>query len=260
MLLADKVIIITGVGPGLGREMAEIAAREGARVALAARSADFIASVATTIRDNGGEAIAVPTDVSDEAQCDALVRRTVDAFGRIDGLVNSALAYLPVGPLEGADLNQWLANIRVTCFGALRMARAVLPTMKAQRDGAIVNISSKATIQPTPGQAAYGVAKTALEGATRQLAAEFGRHNIRVNCARPGWMWGPAVENHLRVQAEQTGVSTETLIRGVVSSIPLGIIPPDEECAKAVLFLVSDYARVVTGVTLDVNGGEAMMP
>jgi NAD(P)-dependent dehydrogenase (short-subunit alcohol dehydrogenase family) len=130
--------------------------------------------------------------------------------------------------------------------------------MKARREGAIVNISSKATLQPVEGQGAYALAKTALEGATRQLAGELEQYNIRVNCARPGWMWGPSVEEHLRTRAWATGEPIEALIAAIVAGIPLGVIPPDAECAKSVLFLVSDYARMITGVTLDVNGGELM--
>lgn len=260
MLLAGKVVIITGVGFGMGREMAWIAAQEGARVALAARSGDFIESVAEEIRSAGSEAIAIPTDVSDKAQCEEITRRTVAVFGRIDGLVNSAVTALPLEPLEAADLDDWIGNLQVTCFGALRMIQAVMPTMKAQRSGAIVNISSKATLQPPPGQPAYGISKSALEGATRQLAIELGPHNIRVNCVRPGWMWGHTVEAYLRAQAERSNVPLDKLVDRIVANIPLGVIPPDEECAKSVLFFVSDYSKMVTGVTMDVNGGEMMTP
>ncbi len=260
MLLDGKSIIITGVGPGMGREMALIATREGARVTIAARSADFLASVEADIHAEGGEAIAIQTDVGDAMQCERLAQGAANAFGRIDGLVNSAVSSLPTGPVEGADLEAWMSTMSVSCFGALRMYQAILPVMKHQRDGAIVNISSMAAIKPSAGQAAYAVAKAALEGATRQLAAEAGPFNIRVNCVRPGWMWGASVERHLAAEARTQGVSIESLAADLATNIPLGFMPPDADCAGAVLMLLSDYARMVTGATLDVNGGEVMSP
>lgn len=256
MLLKDKVVIVTGVGPGMGRELALSASREGARVALAARSVDFLDSVAEQVRVAGGECIAVPTDVGDSAQCERLAEATLKRFGRIDGLVNSAYCTPGFGSFESATVEAWQANMNVTCFGALRMAKAVLPAMKQQRGGAIVNITAMAAVQPPAGQADYATAKAALEGATRQLAKEFGAYNIRVNCARMGWLWGAPVRGFLESQAAASGVALEELVAPIAARIALGVIPPEEECAKTALMFLSDYTRMVTGTTLDVNGGE----
>jgi NAD(P)-dependent dehydrogenase (short-subunit alcohol dehydrogenase family) len=130
--------------------------------------------------------------------------------------------------------------------------------MKAQKGGAIVNVTALAAVQPAPGQADYATAKAALEGATRQLAKEFGQYNIRVNCTRMGWLWGAPVQSFIAYQSKEHGVSEEDFVKPIVARIPLGVIPPDEECAKTALFFVSDYSRMVTGATLDVNGGEYM--
>ena len=256
MLLKDKVVIVTGVGPGMGRELALSAAREGARVALAARSVDFLDSVAAQVRAAGGECIAVPTDVGDDAHCERLAQAALERFGRIDGLVNSAYCTPGFGSFESATVESWQANMNVTCFGALRMAKAVLPAMKQQRGGAIVNITAMAAVQPPAGQADYATAKAALEGATRQLAKEFGGYNIRVNCARMGWLWGAPVRGFLESQAAANGVALEALVAPIAARIALGVIPPEEECAKTALMFLSDYTRMVTGTTLDVNGGE----
>jgi NAD(P)-dependent dehydrogenase (short-subunit alcohol dehydrogenase family) len=182
----------------------------------------------------------------------------VKAFGRIDGLVSSAYKHATYGTFENDDIAAWLSSMDVTAFGALRMAKAVLPAMKAQKGGAIVNITALAAVQPAPGQADYATAKAALEGATRQLAKEFGQYNIRVNCTRMGWLWGAPVQNFIAYQSKENGVSEEDFVKPIVARIPLGVIPPDEECAKTALFFVSDYSRMVTGATLDVNGGEYM--
>ncbi len=258
MLLKDKVVIVTGVGPGMGRQLVLIAAAEGAKVAIAARSRDFIDEVAAQAGAAGGQAIAVPTDVADTAQCEHLAAATLEAFGRIDGLVNSAYIFGGGRPLEQHELDEWVANMNVTFFGALRMVKAVLPAMKRQRDGAIVNVSTRSVVQPIAGEGAYVAAKAALGGATRQLAAELGPHNIRVNAPRMGWLWGVPVQNHLRHRAHATRVPEEDVVAGIARQIPLGFIPPDDECAKAVLFFVSDYARMVTGTSLDINGGQYM--
>ncbi len=132
--------------------------------------------------------------------------------------------------------------------------------MKAQGGGAVINISALASVKPAPGQSDYATAKSALGGATRQLAAELGRYRIRVNAARMGWLWGAPVRGYFEWNAQQTGASVESQAAEVAAQIPLGVIPPEEDCAKTALFFVSDYARMVTGAVLDVNGGEYMAP
>lgn len=258
MLLQDRVVIVTGVGPGMGRKLALLLADEGAKVAVSARNAAFVAEVVREIEAKGGEAIGVPTDVSDMAQCETLAARTLEAFGRIDGLVNSAYAHNEFVPFEDRDLAVWQSNMDVTYFGALRMVKSVLPAMKAQGGGAIVNVSTKSSLKMVPGEGDYGTAKAALNAGTRQLATELGKYGIRVNAARMGWMWGVPVERALEHRAAARGVTMEQIKASVVSQIPLGRIPTDDECARAVVFLLSDYASAITGAALDVNGGEYM--
>jgi NAD(P)-dependent dehydrogenase (short-subunit alcohol dehydrogenase family) len=258
MLLRDKVVIVTGIGPGMGRKLAAIAAAEGAKVALAARSAGFLDEVAGDIRAAGGDCVAVPTDIAVAEDCERLVAATLEAFGRVDGLVNSAYRHASYRSFEDDDIATWLSSMDVTCFGALRMIKAAFPAMKQSGGGAIVNITALAAVQPAWGQSDYATAKAALEGATRQLAKEFGPHGIRVNCARMGWLWGAPVQGYVAHQAQSSGLSEEQITAPIIARIPLGVIPPDEDCAKSALFFVSDYAKMVTGAVLDVNGGEYM--
>lgn len=258
MLLKDRTVIITGVGPGMGRQLALLCADEGAKVAVSARSEGFVREVAQDIEARGGRAIAVPTDVAEDAQCDRLAAATLEAFGRIDGLVNSAYRHKDFITFENGELAEWIANMNVTHFGALRMVKAVLPAMKRQKAGAIVNVSTKSSVKMVIGEGDYGTAKAAMNAATRQLATELGGYGIRVNVARMGWMWGPPVENALKRRAASQGLSMDEIKAHVAARIPIGRIPTDAECAKAVIFLLSDYSSAMTGAALDVNGGEVM--
>ncbi|SFS09049.1 SDR family oxidoreductase [Sphingomonas jatrophae] len=261
MLLKDKVVIVVGVGPGMGQAMAIIAAREGAKVALGARNQAYIDGVARQITDAGGEAIALSTDVTKSDQCVALANATAERFGRIDGLVNSAYAPGENGAFEDADVEGWANTIDVACLGSARMAQAVLPHMKANGGGAIVNVATMQAQKHLPGGSlSYAIAKGALVTASRQLAAELGQHNIRVNATRMGWLWGEPVRNALQGIAAANGTSMDELVAGVSAGIALGVIPPEEECAKSVLMFVSDYTKMVSGAVLDVNGGEWMAP
>jgi NAD(P)-dependent dehydrogenase (short-subunit alcohol dehydrogenase family) len=144
----------------------------------------------------------------------------------------------------------------VTLFGSLQMIKSVLPHLKAGGGGSIVNVSTMETRKPLAAHGGYAVPKSALNGATRQLAVELGKYKIRVNTAVMGWMWGAPVEGYVTGMAGQMGTTPEAMIAGIAANIPLGHIPPDEECAKTILTLLSDYASQVTGTAIEINGGE----
>jgi len=187
MLLKDKVIIISGVGLGMGQNMAKIAAAEGAKVGLGARNQDYLDKVAKEITKAGGEALAFSTDVTDAAQCKVLANAVQDKFGRIDGLVNSAYNHGSWATADVADAEEWAAIYDVNCLGALRMGQAVLPAMKEQGSGAIVNVSTMATVNPFPGEAAYAASKGGLGVLTNGLDWRRARHGIyrRPSRSRP---------------------------------------------------------------------------
>jgi len=258
-LLKNKVIIISGVGPGMGQAMARIAAAEGAKVGLGARNRNFIDAVAGEIRASGGEAVAVPTDVGDADQCAALAQATADAFGRIDGLVNTAYIHGEWVTVDEADPGDWARVFDVNCLGALRMTQAVLPAMKAQGGGAVVNVATMSQVNPFPGEGGYATGKGGLTTMTKHMAKDLGRFNIRVNATRMGWIGGKPVYDYID-RAAAGGQDRDTVIGEITGRIPLGVIPPEEDCAKSVLFFLSDYAKMVTGATLDVNGGQYMAP
>lgn len=256
MILKDKVIIITGAGPGMGQAMCRGAAAEGAKVVVSARSVDAINAIVADIKAQGGEALAVRCDVSKAEDCNALAKAALDQWGRIDGLVNSAYYHPDWANLEAHSIDQVSRVMDVVAVGGLRMAQAVIPAMKAQKKGAIVNISTLATRKPMPGEGGYAMAKAALSQMSRQLAVELGGTGIRVNTALMGWMDGVPLGHYFASQGEAGAALRKQRER----EIPVGHIPADKDCAKAVYFLLSDYASEISGAALDVNGGEWVAP
>ena len=252
MILKDKVVIITGAGPGMGQAMCRGAAAEGAKVVVSARSVDAINKLADEINAAGGQAIAVPCDVAQTDQCHALAQSAIAKWGRIDGLVHSAYYHPDWGSIIDHSIDQVLQALDVIAVGGLRMAQAVVPQMKAQGSGSIVNISTLATRKPMPGEGGYAMAKGAINQLTRQLAVELGGTGIRANTALMGWMDGVPLDQFFASQGE----AGEAFRKQRASEVPVGHIPPDKDCAKAVYFLLSDYASEVTGAMLDVNGGD----
>jgi NAD(P)-dependent dehydrogenase (short-subunit alcohol dehydrogenase family) len=261
MLLEDKVVIVSGIGPGLGVKLAVEAAREGARAVVAtARTSEKLDDAESRIRALGTSCrvLKLPTDITDAAQCRAAADRTVKEFGRIDGLVNSAYFHGDFGPVSEPDFASWSRILDTNLMGSVRMTLAVAPQMKSQGGGAVVMINTMATLKPFPGEGAYAASKSALLTATKYLAMELGPANIRVNSARMGWMWGAPVQGYIAATAKAQGVPEQQLIDGVAANIPLRRIVTDDECARAALFLISDYSSAVSGAVLDANGGEGL--
>ncbi len=258
MILQDKVVIVSGIGPGLGQELAINAGREGAKVVLAARTRSFLDDVEAEVKKTGAETLVVPTDITKADQTANLVEQTVERFGRIDALINSAYSGGTFCSFEDADLDDWRKTMEVNFFGSLSLTQQVVPLMKKQGKGAIVNINTMVERKPLPMQGAYGSSKGALTVATRMLAKELGPYGIRVNSVAMGWMWGPPVEGHVKMAAKAQGISEEDVIADIVKDIPIGRIPDDSDCANAALFFASDLSAVVTGANLNCNGGEFM--
>jgi NAD(P)-dependent dehydrogenase (short-subunit alcohol dehydrogenase family) len=190
------------------------------------------------------------------AQCQNLAAQTLAAFGRIDGLVNSAYFHPPWASLETAGIDDVAQAFNVNALGGLRMAQAVLPTMRAQKSGSIVNISTLATRKPFPGEGGYAMAKAALAQMTRHMAIELNGSGVRINTALMGWMDGAPLDGFFATLPDG-GVA----MRAAKSAeIPVGHIPLDRDCAKVAYFLLSDYASEVMGASIDVNGGDWVAP
>ncbi|MBT8151602.1 MAG: SDR family oxidoreductase, partial [Gammaproteobacteria bacterium] len=233
-------------------------AKEGAQLAICARTASKLDDAEAAIKKLGlgTKILKLPTDISDRAQCKALVEQTIDRFGRVDALINSAYASGKFEPVESADLEDWRKTMDTNLFGSMNMTQEVIPYMKNQGAGSVVMVNTMATRRPMQYQAGYAVSKGALKTATASLAFELGKHGIRFNSTFMGWMWGPPVEWFVNDQAKQAGIKPEAMRAEIAKNIPLGDIPDDADCAKPVIFLASDYACAITGACLDVNGGD----
>jgi NAD(P)-dependent dehydrogenase (short-subunit alcohol dehydrogenase family) len=255
MLLSDRIVLVSGIGPGLGSEIALACAREGADVVLAARSAALLEETAATIRGRGRRALAVPTDVTKPGDCQRLVDAARNELGRVDVLVHNAFLSNPVALVEQADLDDWRRIFEVNLFGALRLTQLVVPLMKAQRRGSIVFVNSMSIRIVEPLMGGYAASKGALLIAARTLARELGPDGIRVNSVVPGYIWSEKMEAYFRRLATERGVSYEAVHADVTSRTALRHIPDSAEVAEAVVFFASDLARAVTGQSLDVNGG-----
>ena len=259
-LLANKVVIISGIGSGLGIELALGAAKQGAKLVIAARTESKLDAAEEEIRQlpNGEniDVVKAPTDICDKRQCERLVARTIERFGRVDGLINSAYNPGVMALAETANMDAWRAVMDVNVFGTMNLIQAVIPQMKFQRSGSIVNVNTMVTRKPMATQAGYAASKAALSSVTSHLALELVQHNIRVNSTYMGWIWGAPVEYYFKQRSKCEGVSADVLKEDVEKNIPLGKIPTSAECANAVFFLLSDLASAITGACLDVNGGE----
>ncbi len=260
MLLDGRVAIVSGVGPGLGQANAHALAREGATVVLAARSADYLETVRGEITANGGRALAVPTNLVDRATVDELVRRTLGEYGRIDVVVNNAFRMDPYAPFEQVDLAKWRKVYDVNVWGSLSLTQACIPALKdaaAQSgDASIVFILSMSMRKIRPGEGGYSSSKGALHTAMQTLALELGGAGVRVNAVAPGWIGGPSVDVYLQWQADARGITPDEVRAEIEAEIPLHRIPPQDDIANSVVFFASPWSRVITGQTLDVNGGE----
>ena len=258
MLLEDKVVIVSGIGPGLGVNIALQAALQGARLVLAARTAEKLdkAEEAIVRLKPDTRVLKIPTDISEREQCKRLTEAALSEFGRIDVLINNAYEPGCFDSIDSANLESWRTALSVNLFGTMNLTLETIPQMKRQGGGAIVMVNTMVVRKPMAKQGGYGASKAALTSATAHLALELGKYNIRVNSTYMGWMWGPAVEGYLQSVSQQCGRTVDELREEVEKKIPLGKIPDSADCAKAVIFLASDLACAITGAQLDVNGGE----
>jgi NAD(P)-dependent dehydrogenase (short-subunit alcohol dehydrogenase family) len=254
-LVEGKVALVSGIGPGMGRDISLLLAEHGADVALGARTATKVAAVAQEVEAFGRQALPLTLDITDAESCRATVDTTLERFGRIDILVNNAFHDGDFTYFLKADLDSWRQTMDVNLWGTLQLTQLVARAMKDRGDGRIVMTNSMSAVRVQERYGAYAASKSALGTATKTLAMELGRFGIRVNAVHPGYIWGDSVEKYFRYQAEARGITPEEVYAEVADENALKYLPHSSEIAGAVLFLASDLAKPITGQALHVNAG-----
>ena len=258
-LFGGQVGVITGGGTGIGFGIAELLSALGMHVVLASRKPENIESAAERLRARGGNASALPVDVRDPERVRALVQRVAEAQGRIDLLVNNAAGNFYV-PSETMSPNAWRAVVEIDLFGTFFCSQAVLPVMRAQGGGTIVNISMTLHYRGWPMMAHATAAKGGIDALTRTLALEWAPHRVRVNGVAPGPVPTAGVAKAFvpptAAAAPEAPAAPVRDHTGAPPSVPLGRWGDPRDIANAVAFLASPAGEWITGAILVVDGGE----
>jgi NAD(P)-dependent dehydrogenase (short-subunit alcohol dehydrogenase family) len=258
MLVQDKIAIVSGVGGGMGKEIALALAREGADVVLAARTETTLKEFARQIeQETGRRALPVATDFTSSDARAHLIDVVADTFGHVDILVNNAAHGGNYKALMDTRLQSWRKTMEVNFFSTLELTRVVVPLMH-QREGRIIMINSTAGLHPKAAAGAYGASKAALAAITRVLAQELGQAGIRVNSLHPGSIWGEHWIEYYQGEARRLGVEFDSIVAENSAKSPLGYIPDAKEIAGVAVFLASDLARAVTGQSIVVDCGTSL--
>ncbi|MBW2423808.1 MAG: SDR family oxidoreductase [Deltaproteobacteria bacterium] len=258
MMLQGKAVVVAGVGDGLGSQIGRLALREGANVVLAARSGAKLDEIAARLDPSGDRVLAVPTDITDESQCQRLADSAAKRFGRIDAVTQVAALDRVFGGLAEVTREEWMNAYELGVVGSAQLVSATAPHMKKTGAGSVIFIGSQSSFIPLVPQIAYAAAKGALSTAMYFMANELARDNIRVNTVVATYMWGPALEGYVKETAEARGISEDEVVGELTAQMPLGRIPKDEDVAEAVVFFASDRASTITGQHLLVNSGLMM--
>lgn len=257
--LEGKVALITGASKGIGKAVAAAFAAEGARVAMNARGEEELRQAADEIRRTGAEVLAVAADVTDPAQVRRMTEETAGRFGTIHVLVNNAGGIGGFLSFEELGEEEWRDILELNLFSTVRVTRAVLPYMRRQRWGRIINMSSESGVQPDPMMPHYNASKAAMINLTKSLSKAYGREGILVNTVSPAFIMTPLVENMLERRAREKKISREQAEAEFLAEnrphIELRRAGRSEEVAAAVVFLASEQASFITGTNLRVDGG-----
>jgi len=256
MRLENRVALVTGAAKGMGHDICLTLAREGADLALAAREIPPLEALRAEVEQLGRRAFIVPCDVTDEAAVEKMVARSVETFGRIDILVNAAGVTGPIEtPVQEIRVEDFRFVLEANIVGTFLPTKHVLPGMIARKYGKVVNISGTSGLRGYKYRAAYSSSKWALRGFTRTVALEVGRHNINVNALHPGIVAGDRMDKLCREKAKKRGWTAEQVYQEYVDEMALRRVTVSQDIANAVLFLVSDESKNMTGQSVTVDGG-----
>jgi NAD(P)-dependent dehydrogenase (short-subunit alcohol dehydrogenase family) len=250
--LKDRVAIVTGAGTGIGRGIAVLFAQEGANVVVTGRRKELLDETLDEIKAAGGaEAIAIPGDVSDEAEVDRLFEETASRFGPVDVLVNNAAIAGEIGNIWELSLDGWNETIKINLTGPWLCTRAAAKAMMPRRSGKIINIGSISGKRPLATRTPYTSSKLGLVGLTKTAAVELGEYGINVNNISPGAIETPRLA-HL---AEAWKMTKQELVDDLADKAATKRIGEPRDIAELALFLATDRSRQITGFDISVDGG-----
>jgi NAD(P)-dependent dehydrogenase (short-subunit alcohol dehydrogenase family) len=247
MRLKDKVALITGAGSGIGRCIALLLAKEGAHIAVNDINLSLAEKTADEVKKIGRKAMSIKADVGEESEVDYMVTNVIEELGGVHILVNNAGIFDEAVPTIESSVDKWDQVMKVHLRGSYLCCRRVGQWMVSNKTGKVVNISSVVGMVGMAPRTAYTLAKAAIIQQTRCLAVEWAPYSINVNCVAPGWVWTPLTENVIKKKPSEKEL--------IERRIPLGRWGECEDIANAVLFLVSEEANYITGVTIPVDGG-----
>jgi NAD(P)-dependent dehydrogenase (short-subunit alcohol dehydrogenase family) len=254
-LLQDKVIVLSGVGPGLGRALGEQAALMGADLVLVSRTERRLEKMAAVVREHGRRALVVPTDITDEDSRRRLVDATLEEFGRVDCLINNAFGIPPMDPISTLELEGLRAAQETNVFAPLRLSSLFADSL-AESQGSIIMLNSCVIYSSQPEYSGYKLSKGTLEHLASSLATELGPRGIRVNSVAPSYIYEDVNKAYFDWIAQESGRTHEEVYAEKAEPTDLKRLATPDEVANAALFLASDLASAVTGVMLNVDCGE----
>lgn len=257
--LKGKVAIVTGGSKGIGKGIAEALLKEGATVVITARNADELEDTAAMFRLQGMDVLAIVADMTKEADLQRLVTTTVQKLGHIDILVNNAGGLDVFGPLDTIDMNQWRQVFELNLFGVVALTQLVIPHLKKQGGGRIINISSETAEQPDPDMGHYSAAKAALNNYTKTLSRNYGKDNILVNTVSPAFIQTPLLDEMLEGISKAKNISIPEAANAFLKENRpyqvMGRPGTPEEAGSLVAFLASEQAAFITGSLFRIDGG-----
>jgi NAD(P)-dependent dehydrogenase (short-subunit alcohol dehydrogenase family) len=253
------VVVLSGVGPGLGRSLGEEAAKLGADLVLVSRTQKRLDKMAEVVRSHGRRALVVPTDINDEDACQRLVDATMEEYGRVDCLINNAFTIPPMEPLTTIKHDALRNSLETNAFAPLRLSALFADALAESPDkpgGSIIMVNSAVLRQSQPEFAGYKLTKGTLVHIASSLATELGPRGIRVNSVAPSYIYEDVNRGYFDFLAAVEGKTHEEIYADKAGPTDLKRLASSEEVARATLFLASDLASAVTGQMLTVDCGE----
>ena len=259
LALKDKVAVVTGGSKGIGRGIAEALAEEGCHLSICARHEDQLQRTAEELRGRGVRVAAVPCDLTDEADIQKLVDETLQKFDAVDILVNNAGTVGNPGTMEEVSTQEWRDLFELNLFAVVSLTKKVVPHMKEQGWGRIINISSENGEQPYPDMIHYSASKGALNNLSKALSKEYADDGILVNTVSPAFIETPLVSSMMEQAAEAQGISPDEAVQQFMENdrphIEVGRPGGIEEVGALVAFLASEKASFINGANYRVDGG-----